>query len=44
VLPYENRAKSSQFRNNAYKDKEKYHVNFMDEEADDEEGNKIRIA
>jgi hypothetical protein len=37
VLPYENRAKSSRFRNIANKDKEKHHINFMDEEADDEE-------
>jgi hypothetical protein len=44
VLPYENRAKSSRFRDNANKDKEKYHVNFMDEEADDEEGNEICIV
>jgi hypothetical protein len=39
ALPYENHAKSSRFR-----DKEKHHVNFVDEEADDEEGNKICIA
>jgi hypothetical protein len=26
------------------KDKEKFHVNFMDEEADDEEGNEICVA
>jgi hypothetical protein len=32
-LPYENRAKSSQFRDSANKDKEKHHINFMDEEA-----------
>jgi hypothetical protein len=31
ALPYENCAKSSRFRNNANKDKEKYHINFMDE-------------
>jgi hypothetical protein len=44
VLPYENCAKSSQFRNSANKDKEKHHVNFMDEEADNEEGNEICVA
>jgi hypothetical protein len=43
-LPYENHAKSRRFRDNANKDKEKHHVNFMDEEADDEEGNEIRTA
>jgi hypothetical protein len=41
VIPYENRAKSSQFRDSANKEKEKHHKNFMDEEANDEEGNKI---
>jgi hypothetical protein len=44
VLPYENRAKSSRFRDNANKDKEKHHVNFVDEETDDEEGNEICVA
>jgi hypothetical protein len=44
VLPYENRAKSSQFRDSANKDKEKHHVNFVDEEADNEEDNKICVA
>jgi hypothetical protein len=43
-LPYEDRATSSRFSDNANKDKEKRHVNFMDEEADVEEGNKICIA
>jgi hypothetical protein len=43
-LPYENCAKSSQFRDNADKDKEKHHVNFVDQEANDEEGNEIRVA
>jgi hypothetical protein len=43
-LPYENHAKSSQFRDNAKKDKEKHHISFMDEEADDEEGNEICVA
>jgi hypothetical protein len=43
-LPYENRAKSSRFRDSAIKDKEKHYVNFMDEEADDEEGTKICVA
>jgi hypothetical protein len=32
------------FRDSANKDKEKHHVNFMDEEADDEEGNEICVA
>jgi hypothetical protein len=44
VLLYENHAKSSRFRDSANKDKEKHHVNFMDEEADDEEGNEICVA
>jgi hypothetical protein len=44
VLPYENYAKSSQFRDNANKDKEKRHINFVDEETDDEEGNEICVA
>jgi hypothetical protein len=44
ALPYENRAKSSWFRDRANKDKEKNHVNFIDEEADDEEGNEICVA
>jgi hypothetical protein len=44
VLPYKNRAKSSRFRDRASKDKEKHHINFMDEEADEEEGNKICVA
>jgi hypothetical protein len=44
VLPYENRAMSSQFIDSTNKDKEKHHVNFMDEEADDEEGNEICLA
>jgi hypothetical protein len=44
ALPYKNHAKSSRFRDIANKDKEKHHVNFMDEEADDEEGNEIYVA
>jgi hypothetical protein len=44
ALPYEKHAKSSRFRDNANKDKEKHHVNFMDEEADNEEGNEICVA
>jgi hypothetical protein len=44
ALPYENCAKYSQFRDNANKDKENHHVNFMDEEADDEEGNEICVV
>jgi hypothetical protein len=44
VLPYENHAKSSRFKDNATKDKEKHHIHFMDKEADDEEGNEIFIA
>jgi hypothetical protein len=43
-LPYENHAKSSRFRDSANKDKEKQHINFVDEEADDEEGNEICAA
>jgi hypothetical protein len=44
VLPYENRAKSSRFWDNTNKDKEKNQVHFLEEEADDEEGNKICVA
>jgi hypothetical protein len=44
ALPYENRAKSSRFRDNANKDKEKHQVHYLDEEADDEEGNEICVA
>jgi hypothetical protein len=44
ALPYENHAKTSQFRDNANKDKEKHHVNFVNEEADDEEGNEICVV
>jgi hypothetical protein len=41
ALPYENRAMSSQFWDNANKDKEKHHVHFLEQEANDEEGNEI---
>jgi hypothetical protein len=44
ALPYKNQAKSSRFRDSANKDKKKHHVNFVDEETDDEEGNKIYVA
>jgi hypothetical protein len=44
TLPYENHAMSSRFRDNTNKDKEKHHINFVDEEADDEEGNEIYVA
>jgi hypothetical protein len=44
MLPYENCTKSSGFRDNTSKDKEKHHVNFIDEEANDEEGNEICVA
>jgi hypothetical protein len=44
ALSYENHAKSSRFRDSANKDKEKHHVNFVDEEADNEEGNEICVA
>jgi hypothetical protein len=44
VLPYENHAKSSRFSDSANKDKEMQCVNFVDEEADDEEGNEICVA
>jgi hypothetical protein len=44
VLPYENHAKSSRFWDNANKDKEKHQVHFLEEEAEDEEGNEICIA
>jgi hypothetical protein len=44
ALPYKNRAKSSRFRDSTNKEKEKHHINFMDEEADDLEGNEICVA
>jgi hypothetical protein len=44
LLHYKNRAKSSRFRGSANMDKEKNHINFVDEEADDEEVNKICVA
>jgi hypothetical protein len=44
ALPYGNHAKSSRFRDSDNKDKEKHHVNFMDEEANDKEGNEICVA
>jgi hypothetical protein len=44
ALPYENRAKSRQFRDSANKDKEKHHVNLMDVKVDNEEGNEICVA
>jgi hypothetical protein len=44
ALPYDNRAKSSRFRDSTNKDKEKHHVIFMDEEADNEEGKEIYVA
>jgi hypothetical protein len=44
ALPYENHAKSSRFQDNANKDKEKHQVHFLEEEADNEEGNEICVA
>jgi hypothetical protein len=44
ALHYENHAKSSRFRDSANKDKEKYHINFVDQEADHEEGNETGVA
>jgi hypothetical protein len=44
ALPYENCAKSSQFRDNANKEMEKHHINIVDEEVDDEEGNEICVV
>jgi hypothetical protein len=43
-VPYKNRAKSNQFGDNTNKDMEKHHMNFVDEEADDKEGNEICVA
>jgi hypothetical protein len=43
ALPYENYVKSSRFRDNTNKDKEKHHINFMDEEVDDDEGNEVCV-
>jgi hypothetical protein len=44
ALHYENHAKSSRFRDSANKDKEKHHINFVDQEADHEEGNETGVA
>jgi hypothetical protein len=44
VLPYENRAKSSRFWDNANKDKENHHVHYIDDEVEDEKGNEICVA
>jgi hypothetical protein len=44
ALPYENHAKSSRFRDSANKDKERHHINVVDEEADVEEGSEICVA
>jgi hypothetical protein len=35
ALPYENHAKSSQFKDNTNKNKEQHHVNFVDEEGNE---------
>jgi hypothetical protein len=44
ALPYENRAKSSRFKDSTNKDKKKHHINFVDEEGNDEEGNEICLS
>jgi hypothetical protein len=44
ALPCENHAKSSRLWDNANKDKEKHQVHFLEEEADNEEGNEICVA
>jgi hypothetical protein len=44
VLTDENYAMSSRSRDSTNKDKEKHHVNFVDEDANDEEGNEISVA
>jgi hypothetical protein len=44
VLPYENRAKSSRFRDSANKDKEAQHVHFLEDDHDDVEGNEICVT
>jgi hypothetical protein len=44
VLPYENRAKSSQFWDNANKNSFLILINYVDEEVEDEEGNEICVA
>jgi hypothetical protein len=44
VLPTKNCAKSSRFRDSPNKDEEKHHINFMDEEANDDEGNEICVV
>jgi hypothetical protein len=44
ALPYGDHAMSSRFWDNTNKDKEKHQVHFLEEEADDEEGNEICVA
>jgi hypothetical protein len=44
AFPYENCAKYSRFQYNANKDKEKHQVHFLEEEANDEEGNELCVA
>jgi hypothetical protein len=44
ALPYESRARSSRFWDNANKDKENHHVCYVDVEVEDEEGNEICVA
>jgi hypothetical protein len=44
ALPYDNHAKSSRFWDNANNDKEKHHMQYVDDEVEDEEGNEICIA
>jgi hypothetical protein len=44
ALPYENHAKASRFSDSANKDKEKHHIDFVDEEDEDKEGNEICVA
>jgi hypothetical protein len=44
ALPYENRAKATRFRDSTNKDKERHHINFVDKEVDDEEGNELCVV
>jgi hypothetical protein len=44
VLPYENHAKPSRFWDNANRDMQKHHMHYIDDEVEDEEGNKICVV
>jgi hypothetical protein len=44
ALPYENHAKARRLSDSANKDKKKHHIDFVDEEDEDKEGNEICVA